>query len=122
MVSKSKLYAQLDSLEQELEERLIPHLEKASKGKNNLVFCVSDFNPFQKLKSLTDSETEDLVGLGSQILTLKNKLGESSEGSIAERICWYCREWGNTGNHHRSSAQGLATQFLEEIKNSRNNA
>ena len=117
MVSKQKLFAKLDLLEIELEDRLAPHLEKAALGKNDLVFCVARFNPFKELKSRTDKVTEELVDLGAQILALKNKLGESTEGSVAERICWYCREWGNVDNTHRNSAQGLAKQFLDEIKN-----
>ena len=116
MVSKKKLFTKLDLLEAELEERLIPHLEKSVLGKNDLIFCVTGFNPFKELKSRTDNITEELVELGAQILALKNKLGEPSEGSVAERICWYCREWGNIEKSHRDSAQGLANQFLEEIK------
>lgn len=117
MVSKVKLYTQLDSLEIELEQKLIPLLEQAAEGKNDLFFCVEDFNPFPELKSKTNRETESLINMGVQILALKNKLGEPSEGTIAERICWYCREWGNLGNNHRKSVQGLARQFLEEIEN-----
>ncbi len=117
MVSRSKLYEQLDALELELEEKLIPHLENAANGKNDLVFCVSDFNPFAELKDKTDHTTERLVHIGRQILALKKKLGEKSEGSIAERICWYCREWGNLENTHRKNAQDLANQFIKEICN-----
>ena len=117
MISNVKLYTKLDLLETELEERLICHLEKAAIGNNDLVFCVVGFNPFPELKSRTDVVTEELVDMGAQILALKKKLGEPSEESIAERICWYCREWGNAENSHRKSAQGLAKQFLEEIKN-----
>ncbi len=117
MVSKTKLYTQLDVLESELEEKLIPMLEQAAEGKNDLVFCVKGFNPFPELASRTDDKTKALVNMGSQILALKSKLGEPSDGTIAERICWYCREWGNVENHHRKSAQGLARQFLEEIEN-----
>ena len=122
MVSKEKLYTKLGLLEVELEERLIHHLEKAAIGNNDLIFCVVGFNPFPKLKSRTDVVTEELVDIGAQILALKNKLGVPSEGSIAERICWYCQEWGktqkgNTENNLRKKAQELAKQFLEEIKN-----
>ena len=119
MVSRRKLYAQLDSLESELKQNLTPHLEAAANGNNDLVFCVGKFNPFSGLKGKTDKTTENLVTIGTQILVLKNKLGEPSEGSVAERICWYCREWGNLENSHRKSAQDLAKQFLEEIKNDR---
>ena len=115
MVSKSKLYTQLDLLESELREKLVPRLESAARGKNDLIFCVDSFNPFTELKSKTDSETEALIHIGAQILGLREKLGEPSEGTIAERICWYCREWGNLENGHRKSAPGLAKQFLEEI-------
>ena len=117
MVSRSKLYAQLDMLESELREKIIPHLEKAAEGKNDLVFCVKEFNNFSDLKDKTDKYTETLVRIGAKILVLKKKLGVPAEGSIAERICWYCREWGNLTNTHRKSAQGLAIQFLDEIKN-----
>ena len=117
MVSKGKLYRQLDSLETELEEKLIPLLEQAAKGRNDLVFCVEDFNPFPELKSKTNVETESLINVGAQILALRNKLGEPSEGSIAERICWYCREWGNLEASQTKSAQRLASQFLLEIEN-----
>ncbi len=119
MVSRSKLYTQLDALESELNENLIPHLEAAANGNNDLVFCVEQFNPFSELKSKTDKITEKLINVGAQILVLKNKLGDPSEGSIAERICWYCREWSNLENSHRKSAQELAKQFLEEIQNNR---
>lgn len=117
MVSKAKLYSKLDSLEAELEERLVPHLQVAANGKNDLVFCVTVFNPFREFKSRTDKLTEELIEMGSQILALRDKLGEPSAGTIAERICWYCREWGNKDNHQRKSAQGLAKQFLTEIEN-----
>ena len=115
MVSKSKLYSKLDSLEVELVERLVPHLEKAAEGKNELVFCVKGFHSFDQLKSRTDQVTAELIDIGAEILMLKKKLGEPSEGSVAERICWYCREWGNVNHHHRANAQGLAKQFLNEI-------
>ncbi len=116
MVSKSRLYAQLDALESELKESLIPHLETAANSDNDLVFCVQQFNPFNELKSKTDKYTEKLINISAQILALKNKLDEPFEGSIAERICWYCREWSNLENTHRKNAQGLAKQFLKEIK------
>jgi hypothetical protein len=115
MVSKAKLYSQLDRMEEELREGLIPHLEHAATGRNELVFCVPDFNPFQELRSRTDSRTDELVQLGRQILALREKLGEPSDGTIAERICWYCRKWGDTRDSHRKAAQGLAKEFLQEI-------
>ncbi len=116
MVSKAKLYTQLDSLETALEEELIPLLEQAVEGKNDLVFCVESFNPFPELNSRTNKKTEALVNIGAKILALKSKLGDPSEGSIAERICWYCREWDNIEKGNRKSARGLAKQFLQEIR------
>jgi hypothetical protein len=117
MVSKAKLYSQLDRMEEELRERIVPHLENAAIGENDLVFCATDFNPFSQLKFRTDAETDSLIQLGGQILALRNKLGEPSEGSIAERICWYCEKWGDTGDSHRKAAAGLAREFLQEIVN-----
>lgn len=117
MVSKAKLYNRLDALENELRESLLPHLKNAAEGNNDLIFCVKAFNPFRELKNRTDKLTEELIEIGVQILSLREKLGEPSEGTIAERICWYCREWGNTNNHHRPSGRGLAKQFLAELEN-----
>jgi hypothetical protein len=117
MVSKAKLYLQLDHLEDELRERIIPHLENAAIGENDLVFCATDFNSFSELKFKTDTETDSLIQLGRQILALRGKLGEPSTRSIAERICWYCRKWGDTDDDHRKATQGLAREFLDEIAN-----
>jgi len=115
MVSKAKLYSQLDLMENELLTRIVPHLEKAASGANDLVFCASDFNPFPELKFRTDTETDSLVQLGRKVLALREKLGEPSEGSIAERICWYCRAWGNTRDSYRRASQELAREFLKEV-------
>ena len=75
MVSKAKLYAQLDSLEDELRARIVPHLENAVNGRNDLIFCTTDFNPFPELKSKTDKEADELIQLGRKILALRKKLG-----------------------------------------------
>lgn len=116
MVSKAKLYSKLEFLEIELKETLVPHLKNAAEGNNDLIFCVKSFNPFRELKHSTDKLTEELIEIGSQVLSLREKLREPSEGTIAERICWYCREWGNTKNHHKQPGAGLAKQFLLEIE------
>lgn len=118
MVSRSRLYAQLDSLELELEEKLVPHLQEAAKGKNEFVFCAANFIPHLHLRSKADKNTAALISLGESILSLKTKLGDPSEGSIAERLCWYCDAWGNLADRHRNSGQELALQFLDEIKQS----
>ena len=115
MVSKTKLYSKLDDLEIELKERLVPHLEKAAAGNNELAFCVTGYHSFKPLKLQSDKTMEALVDIGAQILSLKEKLGEPSDGTIAERICWYCHEWSNTRKQYRTSAPGLAKQFLTEL-------
>jgi len=116
MVSKVKLYSRLDALEAELQEKVIPLLEQASKDDESLIFCVKDFNPFPELHSKVNNETEALISLGRQILSLQSKLGESSQTSIAARLCWYCREWADLGKPYVKHTQNLAKQFLEEIE------
>lgn len=116
MVSKAKLYSSLDALEAELEERLLPHLRNAAQGKNDLIFCVNTFNPFRELRSKTDKLTEALIDIGAQILSLREKLGEPTEGSIAERVCWYCREWSKAPSRHKATGASLAKQFLAELE------
>lgn len=117
MVSKAKLYMRLDSLEQELENSLLPHLKHAAEGNNDLIFCVAAFNPFRELKDSHDKVTEELIDMGAQVLSLRKKLAEPTDGTIAERICWYCREWGKIDNYQKSSGTELAKQFLAEISN-----
>lgn len=119
MVSKTKLYSRLDSLETQLLELIVPHLKIAANGNNELLFCAAAFNPFRELKHDTDELTEELIEIGAQILVLRNKLGEASDGTIAERLCWYCREWSKTVNPKKPSSTALARQFLSEI-NKRN--
>lgn len=115
MVAKAKLYLQLDALEAELESRLIPHLERAASGNNRSVFCVVGFSSAAQLRSGADPVTAELVDLGAQILSLKSKLNLPSQGSIAERICWYCREWAKSQTDSSKSAKTLASQFIQEI-------
>ena len=116
MVSHSKLYTRLDALESELKEKLIPHLTQAANGNNDLVFCAEGYNQSSELKHKADKTTEELISIGRQILSLKTKLNETSLGSIAERICWYCNKWGDVSNHHHNTAQALAKNFLDEIE------
>ncbi|MEZ5556522.1 hypothetical protein [Haliea sp.] len=115
MVSKAKLYAQLDRLEDELEERLVMHLEAAATGANDFAFCATDFRAASRPNDRIDAEADALVHLGRRILTLREKLGESSAGTPAERLCWYCRKWGEAGDDGRRAARELASDFLQEI-------
>lgn len=117
MVSKAKLYAKLDTLEAELKDTLVPHLRIAADGNNDFVFCVKAFNQLRELKDSADEVTEELIEIGSQILSLREKLGEPTDGTIAARICWYCREWSKTQTLQKVSAEGLAGEFLAEIEN-----
>jgi hypothetical protein len=102
-------------MEEELQERIVPHLEKAVVGQNDFVFCTTEFNLSKELKFKADSETDALIQLGRKILAMREKLGESTDGIIAERICWYCRKWagGNAGDGKKT--QKLAQEFLQEI-------
>ncbi len=116
MVSKAKLYSRLDHLEDQLRDSLVPQLRQAAAGNNEFIFCVKAFNEYRDLKDKTDKLTEELIEIGSQVLLLRDKLGESSHNTIAERICWYCREWSNQKHYQKSLAAALAKQFLAEIE------
>jgi hypothetical protein len=118
VVSKIKLYSKLDALEDHLKASLVPHLQVAAKGGNDLVFCVTVFNSVRELKNSTDTLTEELIEVGAQVLSLRTKLGEPSDGTIAERLCWYCRQWSGLDNGDKISSQVLAKKFLLEIENS----
>jgi hypothetical protein len=119
MVSKAKLYIQLDRLQDELCERIIPHLQNAAKGNNALIFCTLAFNSIRKLQPEADQETEKLIQLGRQVLALSDKLGVVTKNSIAERLCWYCRKWEHGNDTESCSSQILAQTFLQEIINAK---
>ncbi len=116
MVARSKLYAQLDSLEGELDEKLMPHLEEAAKGKNEYIFCAKSFVPYVSLRKHADKLTAELIELLSDIFYLREKLGEPLDNTNAGRLCEFCEKWVNLTDRHRNSAQDLAIQFLKEIK------
>ncbi len=116
MVAKRKLYAQLDTLEFELRERIVVHLESAARGENTWVFCTPDFMPNKKHKARVDHETEYLIELGVQILALRKKLNEPSENAIAEHLCDYCREWLLQIDRQHDCAKFIAKDFLDKIK------
>lgn len=118
MVARSKLYVQLELLENELREKLILQLKSAIKGDDSSIFCVEKFSNHKEWKGRFNKNTEYLVGLGAQILTLKKKLGESSENSIAEQICLYCRRWNDNVHAEPKYAQILANEFLDKIESS----
>lgn len=113
VVSKAKLFTQLDDLQALLKETALAHFRSAINNNNEFVFCVSDFATGRDLKQNVDKQTEELVALGRQVLVLKEKLGECSKGSVAERICCYCRKWSDPKT--RLSGVQLAQQFIEEI-------
>jgi hypothetical protein len=115
MVATVKLYAQLDNLEYELRERIIPHLEGAAAGNNDLAFNATDFTSSRNLKLQIDPEIDTLIHLGRQILVLREKLNEPTINTIAERICWYCRKRATIGNSQKKVVQELAQKFLDEI-------
>jgi hypothetical protein len=119
VVSKGKLFSKLDDLEILLKDSVVSHLRLAVNNGNENVFCVTELAKNCDTKHKTDKTTEELVLLGRQVLSLKEKLGETSQGSIAERICWYCREWSHASarysRHSHHSGTYLAQQFLDEI-------
>jgi len=120
MVSRNKLYTQVDELEQELFNLVVPHLEAALDGGESLIFCVSEFNSHAKFKNHVNPDTQNMVLLGKKIIQLKEKLGEPVDGSVAERLCWYCRKWDGLPNPNLTSTRKLAKQLLNEITTNKN--
>lgn len=116
MVSRAKLYRQLDALELELAEQLSAHLGVAAAGDNDFIFCVAEFSSTAGVNDQPDRTTEQLIVLSRRILALHEKLGESSQGTPAERLCWYCQQWSRETDPREKLARSLARQFLAEIQ------
>ena len=121
MVARTKLYAQMERLEDELKIKLIIQLKRAVNGDNDQIFCAQRFSSHKQGKGRTDSQTDYLVDLGAQILVLKKKLDEPTENTIAEKICWYCRQWNEAGQSDASIVQNMAQQFLQAIESGKYN-
>src|SRR5262245_10764502 len=114
MTRKSKLYMQLDQLEGELKSRLIAAAQLAAAGSNGRLFVVSDLNPFPGYVRPT-RETEEIVALGQQTLTLRRKLGESPENAPAAVFRRYCKEWSDASEHQRGACSTVARRLLVDL-------
>src|SRR5262245_30162433 len=111
MARNGKLYSQLDQLEAELKSRLVSAARTAAMGANDLLFVVSDLNPFPR-SVRTPDETVALVALGQDTLKLRAKLGESVEAAPATLFRRYCERWSDISDHHRGTCASLARQLL----------
>ena len=118
MVSRAKLYEQLDRLEIELKQDLVPHLKIAESGKNDYIFCVNGFNQGLAAKNKNDALTERLIHIARQVIALRGKLDEPDEDSIAVKICQYCREWSAEHKRGNADVKMMAKKFLQEIEKS----
>lgn len=118
MVSRAKLHEQLDRLEIVLKQDLVPHLKTAASGKNDYIFCVSDFNLGIVDKNKNDALTERLIHIARQVITLRGKLDEPDEDSIAVKICQYCRKWSAEHKRGNADVKMIAKKFLQEIEKS----
>jgi len=116
MVARSKLYAQLDSLEEEFVEKLVPHLKEAARGQNEYIFCAKSFVSYASLRKHADKLTAELIELASDIFYMREKLGESLDDTNAGRFCDCCEQWGKLTDRHRNSAQDMAIQFLKDLE------
>ena len=66
--------------------------------------------------SSENKEGESLLNLIDEILKLRRKLGEPTEGTLGVRFREYCVTYANTANEHRRGPIKLAKQFLQEIE------
>ena len=61
MVARSKLYMQLELLEDEIREKLVSQLQLALNGEDDAVFCVEKFNKHKSWKGRCNKKSRTSV-------------------------------------------------------------
>jgi len=109
-----KLRRKLNATEAEFRELLVASLRKSSDGGKAVFLTEAQADRRGDIYSrLVWPEAKQLETLGREIDSLRQNLGEPSEGSLYARYQHYCSLEGP----NQPGAAKLASQFLAEIEN-----
>ena len=114
MSRTEKQYHRLESLEQDLAEKLRHGLIESARGGFCWVFDSPETQPYLGKMVLNRPKVRDIVGLVHEIRALRQKLGEAeSEGIVGRYDFW--SEHNFSEDENRLGPKRLAKAFLAEI-------
>jgi hypothetical protein len=109
-----KRFIDLQSLQNNFRNQLVPGLKSAAKGKNSLLFAVSNL---ENRKYWFPQNQNPLYEDAVKIESLKTELALNDGHSLSFRFIHCCEEFDDSKNPHRRGAKKLAELLLSEIEN-----
>jgi hypothetical protein len=106
-------------MEAAFEDRLAPLLRECAAGKNDLLFCTTEFLPSHYPRTLASAQSDELLELADEICRLRELVAEPISDSFAWRFRECCRKANDLTDHHRGSAATIAARLLDEISHSK---
>lgn len=110
-----KAKAMLETLEQDLRERLSVDLPRVSAGEDSLYFYNTDHNPFDFAESRLSRRGGEAYELARAVLKLRDELAEPrvcDAALLVEAI----RHHADTADQHRLGAKRLAQKLLVDLE------
>jgi len=115
MSRREKQRARLSAIETELQRRLVDALKRVARGEDSLFFTTAEFNPFNLPAHMLPKGSTELSELALESLRLRESLGDSPNGSVAEMFRASLREASATADHNRLGPARLAAKLLDEL-------
>jgi hypothetical protein len=110
----SKLEAQLAAVETSLFNLLVQVLPRVAKS-GEMLFFNSGFLPDTILPHWLPAESEELLSLAQDAMSLRDKVGLPVSGSVGQLYLSACSESVNDSNEHRRGPRQLAIWLLGEL-------
>lgn len=110
----SKLEVQLAAVETSLFELLVKVLPRVARS-GEMLFFNSDFLPDTIQSDWLPIESEELLSLTKDAMSLRDKIGLPLSGSVGQLYLSACSESVNYSNEHRRGPRHLATWLLGEL-------
>jgi len=117
MSVREKQRAQLSTVEAELRRRLIDSLKLVARGEDSLFFTTAEFNPFGLPTHMLSKTSAELSELAAEALQLRDLLGESPSGSVAEMFRGALREAADVADQNRLGPARSAMKLLDRLGN-----
>jgi hypothetical protein len=110
----SKLEVQLEAAEASLLDLLMEVLPRVAQS-GEMLFFNSQFSPSTTRPHWLPSESEQLLSLAQQSVSLRGELGLPLLGSVGQLYLSACSEAANSANENRRGPRQLAAWLLGEL-------
>ncbi len=117
MTRKNTQYEQLDRLEADFITELSAALTLTASGGFDIFLSArgAEVLPPRYVAALEREPGERLVRLGEELIALRERLGESVDGSPADLFRKACARWADHADANRPGPKKLAQQLLDAL-------